>query len=433
MKPIFLAVLSVAMLAVSAQAQTIRPVVAGVDTLSRVVAQADSGDIIELVTNGGVYEEFARVPVNKVLTIRAAANLTQKPILRWRVNDEIRVQASLLLKGIRVEGNGIAQYAMQLRDLTTSAPPVRLICEDVDFKTFSPAGEGYVLRVRANISRLIELRFTNCTFDSVGKSVLRLEFPSNGVDSIIYEHCTFANASINGLNDGERCLRIEFGSYPTPPKVRVKNCTFYNIREDAVRTTGLCELRVLNSIFNRVRDNPVQCDTTISSSTIAFCDTLENNNRFSVNSGFNIGTIYAEDPEFENPLAYNFTISQFFAQNFPGDNGRPLGPARWHPASSSVKQTSAEKPNAFALHQNYPNPFNPATIIAYQLPSASAVKLELYDVLGRKVATLVDARQNAGSYRYALDASRFSLASGVYFYRLQAGDFVQTRKMVLTK
>jgi hypothetical protein len=432
MKHVSLILLVVLMFAPSAQSQTLRTVVAGVDTLSRVVAAASPGDTIELVTNGGVYEEFARVVVNKDLTIRAAANLSQKPILRWRVNEEIRVQASLLLKGIRIEGRGIAQYAMQLRDLPATAAPVRLICEDVDFNTFFPTGEGYALRVRSNISRLIELRFTNCTFDSVGKSVLRLEFPSNGVDSIIYENCTFANCSINGLNDGERCLRIDLGSYPTPPKVRVQNCTFYNIGEDGVRTAGLCELRVLNSIFNRVRDNPVQCDTTVATSTIAFCDTLDNNNRFSVNSGFAIGTIYAEDPEFENPLAYDFTISQFFASNFPGSNGLPLGPPRWYPKLSTSPRES-QTPSQFWLYQNYPNPFNPTTVIAYELSEAGDVRLEIFDALGRKVATLVNARQGAGIYSVSLNAAQYGLASGVYFYRLYSGGFSQTKKLMLLK
>lgn len=88
-------------------------------------------------------------------------------------------------------------------------------------------------------------------------------------------------------------------------------------------------------------------------------------------------------------------------------------------------------PTEFALAQNYPNPFNPTTVIAYQLPTASDVKLELFDVLGRKISTLVNAKQSAGYYAYALNAS--GLATGIYFYRLQAGNFVQTRKMLLVK
>lgn len=94
---------------------------------------------------------------------------------------------------------------------------------------------------------------------------------------------------------------------------------------------------------------------------------------------------------------------------------------------------NAEKPSDFALEQNYPNPFNPTTVIAYRLPVASAVRLELYDALGRKLATLASGRQEAGTHRYALDAARLNLSSGVYLYRLQAGDFVATKKMLLLK
>ncbi len=88
-------------------------------------------------------------------------------------------------------------------------------------------------------------------------------------------------------------------------------------------------------------------------------------------------------------------------------------------------------PITFALHQNYPNPFNPTTVIRYQLPTATPVRLEVFDVLGRNVSSLVNARQSAGDYSVSFNAA--NLSSGVYFYRLQAGDFVQTRKMVLMK
>jgi hypothetical protein len=81
--------------------------------------------------------------------------------------------------------------------------------------------------------------------------------------------------------------------------------------------------------------------------------------------------------------------------------------------------------------QNYPNPFNPTTIIRYQLPTASMVQLEVFDVLGKKVASLVNSAQAAGDYSVTFNAS--NLASGVYFYRLQAGNFVQTKKMLFIK
>jgi hypothetical protein len=88
-------------------------------------------------------------------------------------------------------------------------------------------------------------------------------------------------------------------------------------------------------------------------------------------------------------------------------------------------------PKVYALEQNYPNPFNPSTTIEYALPSRSHVTLTVFNTLGQQVATLVEGEMEAGYHEAVFDAS--GLASGLYLYRLQAGDFVQTRKFVLLK
>ena len=88
-------------------------------------------------------------------------------------------------------------------------------------------------------------------------------------------------------------------------------------------------------------------------------------------------------------------------------------------------------PAEYRLQQNYPNPFNPSTIIKYELPKSSGVRLSVLDMLGREVRVLVDERVEAGYHEVRFDAS--NLASGVYLYRLQAGDFVQTRKLLLLR
>jgi len=89
------------------------------------------------------------------------------------------------------------------------------------------------------------------------------------------------------------------------------------------------------------------------------------------------------------------------------------------------------KPEEFKLSQNYPNPFNPSTKIRYSVPEMGFVTLKVYDVVGSEVATLVNEEKPAGSYEIDFDSS--DLTSGIYFYRLQANDFTQIRKMILLK
>ncbi len=98
---------------------------------------------------------------------------------------------------------------------------------------------------------------------------------------------------------------------------------------------------------------------------------------------------------------------------------------------SQVVEAANVIPTEFALSQNYPNPFNPATTIKFQLPVNSKVSLKVYDILGSEVATLVDEVKEAGYYELSFNGS--GLASGTYFFRINADNFVQTKKMILIK
>jgi hypothetical protein len=114
------------------------------------------------------------------------------------------------------------------------------------------------------------------------------------------------------------------------------------------------------------------------------------------------------------------------------DGGKPVGALTWwNLALTSVEKIEGEVPSSFSLAQNYPNPFNPSTTLQYTVSKSSHVVLEVFNVLGQTVARLVDDVQSPGTYKTTFNASR--LSSGVYMYRLQAGDFVQTQKMVLMK
>jgi len=129
----------------------------------------------------------------------------------------------------------------------------------------------------------------------------------------------------------------------------------------------------------------------------------------------------------------NFTVRALCILNnyiyagtyFYGVYRRPLGEL------TGIQPISGQFPAHFTLEQNYPNPFNPSTVIKFQVASSSSVKLIVFDVLGREVAALVDEQLKPGTYEVEWNASNYP--SGVYFYKLEAGDYTQTKKMLMIK
>jgi hypothetical protein len=116
---------------------------------------------------------------------------------------------------------------------------------------------------------------------------------------------------------------------------------------------------------------------------------------------------------------------------FPDDGTSHCLTIYFNSLTSVEKSRNRRLPLQYGLRQNYPNPFNPATTISFSLPSKSFVSLIVYDVLGREVATLVSEELSPGNYSQQWNAS--DLPSGIYFYRLQAGSFAETKKLVLLR
>ncbi|HAP37029.1 MAG TPA: glycoside hydrolase family 9 [Bacteroidetes bacterium] len=122
-----------------------------------------------------------------------------------------------------------------------------------------------------------------------------------------------------------------------------------------------------------------------------------------------------------NEIAINWNAPLVFVAGYFAAEG----------TSTGIGLREESQLNEFQLHQNYPNPFNPSTKINYQLPVNNHVSLRVYDSIGREVKTLVNEEQEAGQYSATFNAS--TLASGLYFYNMQAGSFVESRKMMLIK
>jgi len=118
------------------------------------------------------------------------------------------------------------------------------------------------------------------------------------------------------------------------------------------------------------------------------------------------------------------------------ENGLPLGDLNWYPEKKAEWVTDVAPlnnilPSEFSIQQNYPNPFNPTTNIEFSIPENGLVSLKVFNVLGQEVAELLDKELATGSYNVSFDASE--LTSGIYYYTLTSGNFVQTKKMILLK
>ncbi len=127
-----------------------------------------------------------------------------------------------------------------------------------------------------------------------------------------------------------------------------------------------------------------------------------------------------------------YTLENIFSKKTNPGLGYDWMPVRpYHTTSIENELELNSIPLSYSLSQNHPNPFNPVTTIAYTLPKTSKVKIMLYNMLGERVMTLVDEEKSAGRYQMKINASH--LASGIYFYQIQAGDFAASKKMLLLK
>ena len=134
-----------------------------------------------------------------------------------------------------------------------------------------------------------------------------------------------------------------------------------------------------------------------------------------------------------NTSVYSLAIQDAFL--FAGTANYPIGEGVWRQQLSGfvdrINDATPMTPPHFLLEQNYPNPFNPTTVITYDIAKRSRVSLKVYDVLGREVATLINAEKSPGQYQATFNGS--DLPSGVYFYRIHAGNYTAVKKLLLLK
>ncbi len=413
---------------------------AGENVLSAALAAAVDGQTLILTSNGGVYHESAKLIVDKKLTIKAADELVQKPVISSDATDAmIEVSASLTLKGVVLDGalggvpttNGIVSKAQ------TTGYNLALLESDL-------------------------LNFGNAT-GSTGYGLYG--DPSAVVDSVLVKNCYFAHIVKMG---------ISFKSPLTPTGsvnvFKADNCTFWDINAEAIyidANDSKMDTKDPEVTFNKI--TAYDCgsynliahyiDYSVLTNCLVILPALE--------TGFAPAKMYGTHSRIENFLYFNTRgidlssgatdfqlinvaepMDPHFADPQNGDfhyaldspavlfdaDGAPiyLGDDRWWPVTTGVNcGEQSVQPEGFSLAQNWPNPFNPVTTIDFSLPAAQRITLKVYNMLGEEVATLIDGLLPAGLHRAQWNAG--DRPSGVYLYRLVTERSSATRSMMLLK
>jgi len=430
--------------------QTVHQVEAGKNVISAALAGAAEGDIIELTTSGGVYQESDALRITFGVTFRAAEGLAEKPVVVnvdtlktvFYISEDLGFADNWWLKldGIRFDAmNIVGTDTTKVRNIFAveeTATDYSLSANDCVFENTADK-----VMVPSETSQADSVMFTNCLFQHIGSNALFFRVWGGGAapGSVRYFHiedCTFFD--INGLSFD---VSAHNNAAPPYPQIFINHVTIYKQYMNAwwnsnVKGEGV----VKNVILHMPEENGTGLRGFIG---IQMGHCLYGPNcMIEIKDGSteidSASFISLTDPLFVDAANGDLRLYSNSPAIGAADDGGNLGDRNWDVVeNTAVEKNTFAAPAEFSLQQNYPNPFNPSTQIAYTLDRTSAVHMDVYDALGRRVASLVNAEQQAAGH-YSVewngtDMNGNSVSSGVYFTRLQSNGQVKIIKMVLMK
>ncbi len=399
------------------------------------------GDTITFVTDGGnYYSPGSNSFPLMTLSFLAKPGLKKKPTFTtaYSTSYTIKIKGPATFRGLNFVGDGMLAHP----DSTTDAGPYLVAFEDEqnDFgtTTFEDC-EFSRCRLRAihtdDKNTTDTLIVNNCIFKEIGETAVYGKEAVRNIDVAEITNCTFYKIGSNGIY-----LR-DVGD------LEVSHCTFVIADSSLTKRSG-------RGVYARddtvvvIRDNIFAYIETKAVRVYGPSPTVEYNlfweNGENIVSEDDPSLTFPvfnleEDPLFKDTTAANLDLA-LEVNNSPAvgmaSDGTNLGDPRWGTWESTSVKDGEIAPKSFRLSQNYPNPFNPVTSICYTIPKNVKVTLSVFNLLGEKVATLVDQEQTAGDHSIqwnAMDDQGRKLASGVYFYKIQIDDLAVTKKMLILR
>ncbi|MBU1101866.1 MAG: T9SS type A sorting domain-containing protein [Bacteroidetes bacterium] len=428
----------------------------GDGTLTTAINAAADGDVLQLF-GGAEYtvtdsSSFAKI-IERSLTIEGDPSVTDKPIVKFAssLSEEPKFfllgnNASFTLRSVIIDGNvnGVSKAAnvisFDYNALSNDVSNIKNIrIENCEIKNTT---DNVIHAMNSDMKYRVLIDSTyidDCIMHNTGTIIM---YKYAGSKFISVTNSTFYDI----LSYGMRITGTETSGFDETPITIVDHTTWNNIGTTDPREIILCEdgtaqpWTVTNNIFaNQVAAPNAKTVVNIKEitgdvSTITNC-AFWNISKVSWSNSTEgwahvVTDTVTTDPQFVDAANGDFTIPAGNVLLSFSSTGGAVGDPRWAVNATSLERVE-ELPVEFALDQNYPNPFNPTTNIVFDIIQSENVTLNIYDILGREVSTLVNERLAAGSYRYEFDAK--NLPSGIYIYTIQAGSKVASRKMILMK
>ena len=420
---------------------TVHMVAAGQNTLMDAVDAAEAGDIIELTDAGGEYLNDDQINIRVPLTVRAADGLAERPVLKNNEPDEntrvvFRIYNSLHLDGIEIDGQAgtdfNAKYLLRIDGESVDSSLVLKVTNSYLHDVVA-GSDGNFLRQYAG-TFADSLIFRNSIFSGAGKEGLRSKDESS--NSGLYNFGYFEVTNSTFANTRQAAIYIYAGdgddSTPEPEvvmdRITCHNCGHGNGR--AFYPRGFQNVMITNSI---IANSKMDAEFSVK---------LEGNSMISHSDTFMVAPVdltgtstatdmYNIDPEFADPDNLDFTIPMANALRMAGTDGMGIGDMRWLVDRTDIEDVPIPAELGFVLGQNFPNPFQSQTTIPYRMERDGHVTLEVYDLLGRRVAQIKEGFESAGAHTATVSMDR--QAPGTYFYKLSVDGQVTWRKLVVAR
>ncbi len=426
----------------------ITSVAAGQNTLMDAVNNAMPNEVILLTDGGGEYLNDNNINVTMPLTIMAAPGVMTRPVIKNNEpNESTRVIFdifdSLHLDNVEIDGQAgtefNAKYLLRIRNSSSTMVDTTMVLKVTNSYLHGviAGSDGNFLRQYSE-TYADSVIFQNSILDNSGKEGIRIKDESSDRPNQGFYNVGYFELSNTTISRTKRSAIYVYAGDDDPntpePEFMVDHLTCYMCGYDngrAVWPRDIQNATVTNSIFASSKEDGDFSVRLYGNSSISYSDT------FMVSPVVLSGSAtesdnYDVDPEFADPDNGDFTIPQGSMLRTAGSNMMGIGDLRWIHGVTDVEPLELPQELDGMLGQNYPNPFVSTTTIPYRVPESGYMRLELFDLLGRRVLILEEGDRAKGDYSVSFSMPDMA-ATGVYFYRLTVGGQTEWRSLMRTR